>query len=131
MRWLWMFFLLMCLVPSDAEPPNRLVMPDESFASSTQQKAFLQLTQTLRCLVCQNQTIADSSAPFAQDLRREVYERMKQGESPDAIRAYLVAHYGHFIVFDPPWHPSAYLLWVLPSAFLLLAVLVGLRWRRR
>jgi cytochrome c-type biogenesis protein CcmH len=90
----------------------------------------------LRCLVCQNQTLADSNAPLAEDLRREVRELAVSGKSDDEIRAYLVARYGDFVLYQPPVKASTWLLWFGP--FLLLAggvavwfVVVRRRRRRR
>ncbi len=73
----------------------------------------------LRCLVCQNQTLADSNAPLAEDLRREVRELALSGKSDDEIRAFLVARYGDFVLYQPPVKSTTWLLWFGP--FLLLA----------
>jgi cytochrome c-type biogenesis protein CcmH len=77
------------------------------------------LETQLRCLVCQNQTLAESNAPLAEDLRKEVRELALAGKSNDEIRAYLVARYGDFVLYNPPVKPTTYLLWFGP--FLLLA----------
>lgn len=77
------------------------------------------LETQLRCLVCQNQTLAESNAPLAEDLRKEVRELAQSGKSDDEIRAYLVARYGDFVLYNPPVKPTTYLLWFGP--FLLLA----------
>ena len=77
------------------------------------------LETQLRCLVCQNQTLAESNAPLAEDLRREVRELALSGKNDDEIRAYLVARYGDFVLYKPPVEPVTYLLWFGP--FLLLA----------
>jgi len=92
------------------------------------------LESELRCLVCQNQTLAESEAPLAADLRKEVRELAQAGKSDDDIRAYLVARYGDFVLYKPPVKPVTYLLWFGP--FLLLAAgiavwLVVLRRRTR
>jgi cytochrome c-type biogenesis protein CcmH len=83
------------------------------------------LEQDLRCLVCQNQTLAESNAPLAEDLRKEVREQAEAGKSDDEIRAYLVARYGDFVLYKPPVEPVTYLLWFGP--FLLL-VAGGVVW---
>jgi len=83
------------------------------------------LSQELRCLVCQNQTLADSSAPLAEDLRVEIRELITKGLSDKEIEKYLVARYGDFVRYRPPVKPQTYLLWGGPTAFLLLG-LVGL-----
>ena len=77
------------------------------------------LETELRCLVCQNQTLAESNAPLAEDLRKEVRELAVAGKSDDDIRAYLVARYGDFVLYKPPVKPTTYALWFGP--FLLLA----------
>ena len=92
------------------------------------------LFEELRCLVCQNQTLADSSAPLAEDLRREVRELAQQGKSDAEIKQYLVARYGDFVLYKPPVKPATWLLWFGPFAFLLgggLVWLVVLRRRGR
>jgi cytochrome c-type biogenesis protein CcmH len=78
------------------------------------------LAEELRCLVCQNQTIADSNASLALDLRNEIREQVSQGKSDDEIRAYMVARYGDFVLYRPPWKSTTVLLWAGP--FVLLAV---------
>jgi cytochrome c-type biogenesis protein CcmH len=90
------------------------------------------LETQLRCLVCQNQTLAESEAPLAEDLRKEVRELAVSGKSDDAIRSYLVARYGDFVLYKPPVKPTTYVLWFGP--FLLLACGVLVWWivvRRR
>ena len=81
------------------------------------------LGEELRCLVCQNQTIADSAAPLALDLRNQIRAQIAQGRSDDEIRAYMVDRYGDFVLYKPPFKAATALLWVGP--FALLAVGVG------
>ncbi|HST02996.1 MAG TPA: cytochrome c-type biogenesis protein [Usitatibacter sp.] len=81
------------------------------------------LGEELRCLVCQNQTLADSSAPLAQDLRNEIRQLIAQGRSDDEIREYLVQRYGDFVLYRPPWKATTLALWLGP--FLLLALGAG------
>ena len=81
----------------------------------------------LRCLVCQNQTIADSNADLAKDLRSEVRRMLEQGKSEAEVRAFMVARYGDFILYRPPLTASTVLLWVGPFALLALAVWVHRR----
>lgn len=83
------------------------------------------LSQELRCLVCQNQTLADSSAPLAEDLRREIRELIVKGMSDKEITDYLVARYGDFVRYRPPLKTQTVLLWAGPSV-LLLAGFTGL-----
>ena len=76
------------------------------------------LEEELRCLVCQNQTLADSTEPLAEDLRREVRELALQGKSDAEIKQYLVARYGDFVLYKPPVKSTTLLLWFGPFAFL-------------
>jgi cytochrome c-type biogenesis protein CcmH len=76
------------------------------------------LETELRCLVCQNQTLADSNAPLAEDLRREVRELAKSGKSDSEIKQYLVARYGDFVLYRPPLNSNTWLLWIGPFALL-------------
>ncbi|MFO1307256.1 MAG: cytochrome c-type biogenesis protein [Burkholderiales bacterium] len=101
---------------------------DEAF-----EQRLKRLETDLRCLVCQNQTLADSNAPLAEDLRREVRELAQAGKSDAEIRAFLVARYGDFVLYKPPVKESTWLLWFGP--FLLLggglAVWLAIVRRRR
>ena len=76
------------------------------------------LETELRCLVCQNQTLADSNADLADDLRREVRELALAGKSDEEIKAYLVARYGDFVLYQPPVKPLTWMLWFGPFALL-------------
>jgi cytochrome c-type biogenesis protein CcmH len=82
------------------------------------------LSDKLRCLVCQNQTLADSNAALAVDLRNEIREKMQKGMTDAEIRTYLVDRYGDFVLFQPPFKPTTFLLWLGP--FLLLALGFGI-----
>lgn len=94
------------------------------FESQQQQDRFDQLTQELRCLVCQNQNLADSDAPLAHDLRREVHEMLQSGQSNEQIKQFLVARYGDFVLYRPPVQKNTYLLWLGPLFLLLGGALV-------
>ena len=97
------------------------------------QERIRQLEEKLRCLVCQNQTLADSNAELAGDLRRQVLEQVKAGKSDEQIIEYLVQRYGDFVLYDPPFRARTVLLWVGPFALFLLAagILVFVLRRRR
>ncbi len=97
------------------------------FDNPEQEARFQQLTQELRCLVCQNQNLADSDADLARDLRMEVYEMVKSGQSADEIKAFLVARYGDFVLYRPPLQRNTLLLWGLPP--LLLVIGLFFLWR--
>jgi cytochrome c-type biogenesis protein CcmH len=77
------------------------------------------LTQQLRCLVCQNETLADSQAPLAEDLRQQIREQMKAGKSDQEIIAYLTQRYGNFVRYLPPLIPTTYPLWFIPFVLLI------------
>jgi len=94
------------------------------FENQQQQDRFDQLTQELRCLVCQNQTLADSDAPLAHALRREVHEMLQTGQSDDQIKQFLVERYGDFVLYRPPVQNNTYLLWLTPLILLLGGALV-------
>jgi cytochrome c-type biogenesis protein CcmH len=82
------------------------------------------LSQELRCLVCQNETLADSQASLAEDLRREIREQMKAGKSDKEIIAFLTERYGQFILYRPQVTPTTYLLWFGPFVLLLAGLAV-------
>ena len=89
------------------------------------------LAEELRCLVCQNQTIADSNAPLAQDLRGQIRGQVAQGRSDDQIRTYMVERYGDFVLYRPPFKLTTALLWLGPPLLILVGVLVFWRVVRR
>ncbi len=110
----------------------RAVQPDEILADPKLEARARDLSAQLRCMVCQNQSIDDSSAELARDLRLLVRERLKAGDGDDAIRAYLVQRYGDFILLKPPVKPETLPLWGAPIVILLLgggAILLNLRRR--
>jgi cytochrome c-type biogenesis protein CcmH len=78
------------------------------------------LAEELRCLVCQNQTIADSNAPLALDLRNQIRAQVAQGRTDDQIRAYMVERYGDFVLYKPPFKASTVVLWLGPVLLLVL-----------
>lgn len=111
MRWLW---ILMLLLPGFASAYEA-----QPLGANPEVEARLKvLAVELRCLVCQNQTLADSNAPLAEDLRREVREMITRGMTDPEIIEFLVARYGDFVLYRPPWKLTTTLLWVGP--FLLL-----------
>ncbi len=91
-------------------------------------KRVTELGAELRCLVCQNQTIADSQAPLALDLRNQIREQLKSGKSEQEIKDYMVARYGDFVLYRPPLKASTLALWIGP--FVLLLIGIGLFYRR-
>src|SRR6266516_7865171 len=89
------------------------------------------LTEQLRCLVCQNETLADSHADLAEDLRKQIREQMKAGKSDQEILAYLTQRYGDFVLYKPPVKLTTYLLWFGPFALLLAGTTVLYRYVKR
>src|SRR5882724_10355302 len=89
------------------------------------------LTEQLRCLVCQNETLADSRADLAEDLRGQIREQMKAGKSDKEIIAYLTDRYGKFILYNPPVDPTTYALWFGPFILLLAGLLFLFRYLKQ
>ncbi|PWY54793.1 cytochrome c-type biogenesis protein CcmH [Legionella qingyii] len=92
--------------------------------SAQKEAQFNHLLKDLRCLVCQNQDLADSNAELAKDLRAQVYRMVKEGKSDNEISDYLTARYGDFILFKPPVKAVTFLLWFGPLLFLLLGFVI-------
>jgi cytochrome c-type biogenesis protein CcmH len=84
------------------------------FKDRAEEQRFQNLTKQLRCLVCQNESLNDSSAPLAADLRRDVFEQMQAGKSDDEIKQWLTARYSDFVLYDPPLRGATWLLWFGP-----------------
>lgn len=95
------------------------VEPDEMLANPALEERAQALSKTLRCMVCQNQSIEDSAAPLARDLRLIVREHIKAGESDAQIRDFLVARYGEFVLLEPRLSAHTILLWLVPGMILL------------
>ncbi len=94
------------------------------FNNPHQAMRFQTLTKHLRCLVCQNESLYDSNAPLALDLRQKVYLMVKHKQSNADIKAYLTKRYGDYVLYKPPIQANTYLLWLAPWAFLLLGFLL-------
>jgi cytochrome c-type biogenesis protein CcmH len=101
------------------------------FRDRAEEVRFQSIVQELRCLVCQNQNLADSGAGLAADLRQEVFEMMRAGRSDAEIRTFMVERYGDFVLYRPPIKSTTWLLWFGPAAVLLLAGIVVVRATRR
>lgn len=95
--------------------------------SSEQEARLAELLPDLRCLVCQNESLAESRAPLALDLKYEVRELVASGKSPTEIKRYLTDRYGDFVLFRPPFDPRTWLLWLGPFGLVLVALLMLLR----
>jgi len=101
------------------------------FDSPEQERRYQVLIDELRCLVCQNQNLADSNADLAQDLRNRTYKMIRQGRSDDEILDYMVARYGDFVLYKPPVKAATLLLWYGPIVILLAALFMFWRSSRR
>jgi cytochrome c-type biogenesis protein CcmH len=99
----------------------------ESMPTPEMQRRYDGLTHELRCMQCQNQSIADSPVGLAEDLRRDVREQIIAGKTDEQIRDSMVARYGNIILFRPPFTPSTAWVWVLPFLLLLSGVFVAVR----
>lgn len=109
--------LILCALPVFGIEP----LP---FRDAAEETRFRALTAELRCVMCQNQSLADSNAPIAQDLRKEVLTLMQQGRSDDEIKQFLTERYTDFVLYRPPARGNTLWLWIAPPAFLLLGGLV-------
>jgi cytochrome c-type biogenesis protein CcmH len=117
MKWLCLVVGMLALV---ALSPAIAVGPDEVLSDAALEARARALSKELRCMVCQNQSIDDSDAPLAHDLRVLVRERLQAGESDQQVIDFLVARYGEFVLLRPrfSWHTA--LLWLAPAAMLLI-----------
>ena len=119
--------LLSCLLIADADAAQQ-AKPLYPFSAPQQRTRFQALLKELRCLVCQNENLADSNAALAQELRAEVYQKVKAGDSDKSIKAYLVARYGDFVLFKPPVNRETYALWFGPFIVLFVAFALLFLW---
>lgn len=112
-------------------PRAHAIDPGEALSDPVLEQRARSLTLELRCMVCQNQSIDDSDAELARDLRRLVRERISAGDTDSEIRSMIVARYGEFALFRPPVSEKTYLLWAAPFFLLLFGFLVIWRMMRR
>ena len=125
--------LLLCAAPAMADsslPPARWA--NQQLPDPRQEAAAKALMEELRCLVCQGQSIADSNAELAGDMRALVRQRIAAGERPEQVRAWLIERYGDWVSYRPPVEPLTWPLWAAPIALLLVgALLLRKRFVRR
>jgi cytochrome c-type biogenesis protein CcmH len=119
--------LLLALLPTMAGA----VDPGEMLSDPALEQRARDISRNLRCLVCQNESIDDSNATLAHDLRVLVRERLKAGDSDRQVYDFLVARYGDFVLLRPPVQPNTWLLWFGPAAVLALGALGSVVWLRR
>jgi cytochrome c-type biogenesis protein CcmH len=125
-----LLIVLLCLLPTFSYAGEA----KDLAADPVLEKRMIGLAENLRCLVCQNESLASSHAELAEDLRREVREQMSQGKNDQEIMDYLVARYGDFVLYKPPVKSYTMLLWFGPFALLLVGagvLLFQLRKRRQ
>lgn len=111
--------------------PSLAVQPDEILPDTALEQRARHLSRELRCMVCQNQSIDDSDAPLARDLRLLVRERLKAGDSDQQVLDFLTARYGDFVLLNPPLNWRTALLWALPTGLLVFGGIVLLMTVRR
>ncbi|PTU31968.1 cytochrome c-type biogenesis protein [Stenotrophobium rhamnosiphilum] len=121
-------FLLLALLPSIA---GATMAADVAGMDTSQEARYRTLIHELRCLVCQNQNIADSDAPLANDLRHQVRRQILAGESNQEIMDYLTQRYGDFVLYNPPFKMITLLLWLGPAVLVLLALVMAYLFTRR
>jgi cytochrome c-type biogenesis protein CcmH len=119
---LWLVIVCSCFLSVSAQE----ALP--SSADPKLEERLQHLSRELRCLVCQNETLADSQAGLAQDLRAQIREQMRAGKTDKEIITYLTDRYGQFVLYRPPVQPTTYLLWFGPFLFLLGALLLLFRY---
>lgn len=126
-RFARMCVLSLCLFST----PSFAAEPVLEFETEEQAAVYLKLTKDHRCLKCQNQNLADSNAGIAQDLKREIYQRVLQGDSAPEISDYLVSRYGDFVLYRPPFKMTTYALWIGPFVLLFIGLWVAMRISRQ
>ncbi|NIJ41922.1 cytochrome c-type biogenesis protein CcmH [Parvibaculum indicum] len=112
----FLFALLFALTPATA---FAVISPDEKLSDPGLEARAREVSKELRCLVCQNESIDDSDAELAKDLRMLVRKRILAGDTNEEVKQYLVARYGEFVLMRPPFQPATWLLWLGPGAILL------------
>ncbi len=128
MRWLR---IITIAVAFGTAMPALAVQPDEVLPDPALEMRARGLSKELRCMVCQNQSIDDSDAPLARDLRVLVRERLQAGDSDEQVLDFLVKRYGEFVLLNPRFSPSTAILWLMPVMVLLIgAAALLLAWRR-
>jgi cytochrome c-type biogenesis protein CcmH len=108
-------------------PPLQAVIETYEFESVQMEADYKKLIDELRCLVCQNQNLSASDADLARDLRRETYEMLQEGKSPQQVVEFMVARYGDFVLYRPQFKSNTYLLWLGPFLLLLLVLYLLVR----
>jgi cytochrome c-type biogenesis protein CcmH len=130
--WLARAVLVSVAIAFPAALPVKAVESDEVLQDAKLEARARAISEGLRCLVCQNQSIDDSEAPLAKDLRLLVRERLKEGDTDQQIEDFVVARYGEFVLLKPRFSPHTLLLWfATPAVFLAALLIIVLAYRRR
>jgi cytochrome c-type biogenesis protein CcmH len=127
----WPLSVLLLVLACWASAQSQPSLPPATFENPAEERRYQALLAELRCVMCQNQSLADSDAQIARDLRREVLSMMREGRSDAEIRDFLVARYGEFVLYRPPMSAATWLLWFGPLVFVLAGGFVALRLVRR
>lgn len=96
------------------------------FSTSIESDKFQRLLKSFRCVTCQNQSVADSTAPMALSMREAIYTQLKAGHSEKEIQDFLVSRYGDFVLYNPPFKIETFILWLGPCVFLVIGLVIGL-----
>lgn len=115
---LWVGLLAVCLSALASEPVSAPKQARPLTDDPVIEARLVKLAEDLRCLVCQNESLAGSHAELAEDLRREIREQMKAGKNDKEVIDYLTTRYGDFVLYRPPFKPVTYVLWLAPLLFL-------------
>ncbi len=115
------FLLLLAILLATLTPPARAVEPNEMLKNPALEARARAISRELRCLVCQNESIDDSNADLAHDLRLLLRQRLAAGDTDRQAIDFIVARYGDFVLLQPPVEPATYLLWFGPAALLIVA----------
>ena len=120
-----LFTALLFAIAANAAPIETF-----QFDSPETEQTFHKLSEELRCLVCQNQNIAESNAELAQDLRLEMYNMLASGKTEDEIVDFMVQRYGDYVLYRPPFKPMTWLLWFGPLIIFIMGVIFAVRFMR-
>ena len=125
-RHVWAFLALLMISSN-----GWAALPDEMLSDPSLEARARVISQDLRCLVCQNQSIDDSNAPLARDLRIIVRERLTAGDSNEQVFGYVVARFGNYVLLKPPLQSDTFMLWASPFIILVLALVIAFNYFRK
>lgn len=126
---LWIGVLVMGIMVATITP-SLAVQPSEMLSDASLEARARSISHNIRCLVCQNQSIDDSDAELAADLRKAIRQRLLEGDKDEEVRLWLINRYGHYVLLKPPVTGATILLWAGPLLFVLMGGWLILRWYR-